>query len=140
MKKLIYKLGFFVLLVTALCSKANAQYEVYFDEQQLRIDYYIFGNADTCYYAFDKYVMEPVWGGTRKSLVDSLGYGDYSFEVLLHDSDIVIYSRGYCNLFGEWQTTPEAENITKGFNESIIIVIRKIIDESTHSDIYIISF
>jgi hypothetical protein len=65
--------------------------------------------------------MEPVWGGARNNLIDNLGYGDYLFEVYLHDSDIMIYSRGYCNLFGEWQTTPEAETITKGFNESVIM-------------------
>ncbi len=110
-----------LLFVTTLNLNVKAQYDVYFTNQQLRIDYYIFGNSDTCYYALDKYVMEPVWGGTRSHLIDSLGYGDYLVEVLLHDSDIVIYSRGYCNLFGEWQTTPEAELTTKGFNESVII-------------------
>ena len=121
MKNFTYKTLLLLLLLTSSFFNANAQYDVHFTNQQLRIDYYIFGNADTCYYALDKYVMEPVWGGTRHHLVDSLGYGDYFVEVLLHDSDIVIYSRGYCNLFGEWQTTPEAEYITKGFNESVII-------------------
>ena len=71
--------------------------------------------------------MEPIWGGTRNCLIDSLGYGDFLFEVLLHDSDMVIYSRGYCNLFGEWQTTPEAEEVTRGFNESVIMPFPKAI-------------
>ena len=121
MKNFTYKTLLLLLLLASSFSNANAQYDVHFTNQQLRIDYYIFGNADTCYYALDKYVMEPVWGGTRNNLVDSLGYGDYFVEVLLHDSDVVIYSRGYCNLFGEWQTIPEAEYTTKGFNESVII-------------------
>ena len=121
MKNFTYKTLLLLLLLASSFSNANAQYDVHFTNQQLRIDYYIFGNADTCYYALDKYVMEPVWGGTRNHLVDSLGYGDYFVEVLLHDSDVVIYSRGYCNLFGEWQTIPEAEYTTKGFNESVII-------------------
>ena len=121
MKSFTYKTLLLLLLLSTSFLKANAQYDVYFTNQQLRIDYYIFGNADTCYYALDKYVKESVWGGTRNNLVDSLGYGDYFVEVLLQDSDIVIYSRGYCNLFGEWQTTIEAETTTKGFNESVIV-------------------
>ena len=75
MKKLFYKLAILILLITSFSFNSNAQYDVYFENQQLRIDYYIFGNADSCYYALDKYVMEPVWGGTRNNLIDSLGYG-----------------------------------------------------------------
>lgn len=121
MKNFIHRIVFLLMSIVLLCPETKAQYDIHFDNQQLRIDYYIYGNADTCYYAFDKYVMEPVWGGTRSNLIDSLGYGDYYFEVLLHDSDIVLYSRGYCNLFGEWQSTPEAETISRGFNESVIM-------------------
>ena len=121
MKKLFYKLAILILLITSFSFNSNAQYDVYFENQQLRIDYYIFGNADSCYYALDKYVMEPVWGGTRNNLIDSLGYGEYCFEVYLNDSDVMIYSRGYSNLFGEWQSTAEAEFTTKGFHESVII-------------------
>lgn len=109
----------FVLFV--LSFSMNAQYDVHFENTQLRIDYYIYGNADECYYALDKYVMEPVWGGTRHYLVDSTGYGDYYFEVMIDDSDVVIYSKAYCNLFGEWQTTAEAEQVSRGFNESVIM-------------------
>ena len=118
--KSILKLSL-ILLVTLFYQEAKAQYDVHFTDQQLRIDYYIYGNADSCYYALDKYVMEPKWGGTRYNMIDSLNYGDYLFEVMLHDSDIVIYSRGYCNLFGEWQTTNEAATVTRGFNESVIM-------------------
>ena len=122
MKNFKHKALLLLLLLTSSFTSI-AQYDVHFTDQQLRIDYYIFGNSDTCYYALDKYVMEPIWGGTRTHLIDSLGYGDYLIEVLLHDSDIVIYSRGYCNLFKEWQSTSEAGFCTKGFNESVIIFI-----------------
>lgn len=121
MNNFILRIAFLLASIALLCPETKAQYDIHFDNQQLRIDYYIYGNADTCYYALDKYVMEPVWGGTRSNLIDSLGYGDYYFEVLLHDSDVVLYSRGYCNLFGEWQTTPEAEMVNRGFNESVIM-------------------
>lgn len=121
MKNILIKLSLLFVFLYAWSFNSKAQYETYFDNQQLRIDYYIFGNADTCYYALDKYVMEPVWGGTRHYLIDSLNYGNYYFKVLLHGSDTVIYSKGYSNLFGEWQNTAEARKVTKGFSESVIL-------------------
>lgn len=127
MKRNISKLCILIAFLMSFCNISKAQYDVYFTDQQLRIDYYIFGNSDSCHYALDKYVVEPKWGGTRSNLIDSLNYGDYLFEVMLHDSDVVIYSRGYCNLFGEWQTTAEAESVTRGFNESVIMPYPKII-------------
>lgn len=127
MKRNINKLCILIAFLMSFCNISKAQYDVYFTDQQLRIDYYIFGNSDSCHYALDKYVVEPKWGGTRSNLIDSLNYGDYLFEVMLHDSDVVIYSRGYCNLFGEWQTTAEAESVTRGFNESVIMPYPKII-------------
>ena len=74
MKRIISKLSLLLIITATLSFNLKAQYDLYFTNQQLRIDYYIFGNSDTCYYALDKYVMEPVWGGARKHLVDSLGY------------------------------------------------------------------
>lgn len=121
MKKYLYTITFMALLLGIMSHNACAQYDVHFTDEQLRIDYYIYGNADSCSYALDKYVVEPLWGGPRYHLIDSLGYGDFLFEVLIHDSDVVIFSKGYCNLFGEWQTTPEAQNVVRGFNESVIM-------------------
>ena len=77
MKNITFKALLLFLSFTSSFFNANAQYDVYFTNQQLRIDYYIYGNSDTCYYALDKYVKEPVWGGTKTHLVDSLEYGDY---------------------------------------------------------------
>ena len=62
-----------------MASISAMDYDIFFTNEQLRIDYYIYGDSDSCTYALDKYVKEPVWGGTRKCLVDTLGYGDYFF-------------------------------------------------------------
>ena len=124
------KKSLLIILSTALIClslKVNGQveYDKYFTDNQLRIDYYLFGNADTVSYALDKLVKEPKWGGPRVHLTDSTNYGMYFVEVTLHDSDIVLYSHGYCLLFGEWQTTDEATKINKGFHESVVIPFPK---------------
>lgn len=115
----------YLLFVLGTFADAQVEYDRYFTDNQLRIDYYLFGNSDTVSYAVDRFVKEPEWGGPRVHLIDDTGYGMYYFEVTLPDSDLVLYSHGYCLLFGEWQTTDEAVNVNKGFHESVIMPFPK---------------
>ena len=114
-----------VLFCLSLKANAQVDYDKYFTDNQLRIDYYLFGNADTVSYALDKLVKEPKWGGPRAHLIDDTGYGKYFIEVRPQGSDEILYSHGYCLLFGEWQTTDEATTTTKGFHESVVIPFPK---------------
>lgn len=125
MKKALFVILSTILIFTNLIVKGQVEYDNYFTDNQLRIDYYLFGNADTVIYALDKLVKEPKWGGPRVQLVDNMNYGMYSIEVMPTDSEEVIYSHGYCLLFGEWQTTDEATKISKGFHESVVIPFPK---------------
>lgn len=112
---------FFIMSAFSL----NAQYDRYFTDEQLRFDYFMFGNADTSVYAYDKMLREPLWGGSKTNLIDVFNYGNYKVEVLLHDSDVVLYSRGYCTLSGEWQTTEESRECWRGFPESVVVPFPK---------------
>ena len=78
-------LTFFVMLFMMPCFSLKAQidYDTYFTDNQLRIDYYLYGNADTVMYALDKLVKEPKWGGPRKQLIDKSNYGVYLFTWVL---------------------------------------------------------
>ena len=125
MKKVFVIIFSTVLLSLSLKANAQVEYDKYFTDNQLRIDYYLFGNADTAMYAVDKLVKEPKWGGPRVQLIDDMNYGRYMFEVTLPDSDVVLYSHGYCLLFGEWQTSDEAQKISKGFHESVVMPFPK---------------
>lgn len=113
------------LLFCGLKVKSQVAYDKYFTDNQLRIDYYLFGNSDTVSYALDKLLKEPKWGGPRTQLVDEMNYGMYYIEVTPENSDLVLYSHGYCLLFGEWQTTDEAKKTNKGFHESVVIPFPK---------------
>ena len=126
MNKALFVILSTILIFTNLKVKGQVEYYNYFTDNQLRIDYYLFGNADTVMYALDKLVKEPKWGGPRTQLIDNMNYGMYSIEVMPADSYEVIYSHGYCLLFGEWQTTDEAKKISKGFHESVVIPFPKI--------------
>lgn len=125
MKKSFIAILSTILIFSGFKVKSQVEYDKYFTDNQLRIDYYLFGNADTVSYALDKLVKEPKWGGPRTQLIDEMNYGMYFFEVTLPDSDLVLYSHGYNLLFGEWQTTDEATKINKGFHESVVMPFPK---------------
>jgi hypothetical protein len=115
--KAIALLAFLLLFVKA----STAQFENYFSDRSLRIDYVHAGTATTEWYALDELIAEPFWGGSKTNLIDTLKFGDYFIEVYDQASNKLIYSRGYGSLFGEWQTIAEAKQLTRSFNETVIV-------------------
>lgn len=125
MKRFTFIILSTILLCLSFKAKGQVEYDKYFTDNQLRIDYYLYGNLETVSYALDKLVKEPKWGGPRTHLIDDMGYGKYFVEVSLPNSDVILYSHSYCLLFGEWQTSKEATKISKGFHESVVIPFPK---------------
>ena len=91
MKKAVFIFLSTILMSFGIDAQSQIEYDKYFTDNQLRIDYYLFGNSETATYAVDKLVKEPKWGGPRAQLVDNMNYGKYRFEVTLPDSDEVLY-------------------------------------------------
>lgn len=117
----------FLLLFTFICtwSALSAQFDRFFHDRTLRIDYVHAGNHDSEFYYFDEMLEEPFLGGSKINLIDTLRYGEYFFEVVDLAMDSVIYSRGYGSLFSEWQTTAEAKLTTKAFTETVVFPFPK---------------
>lgn len=122
-------MGLKIILVIVLSFvgivSAQAQYEKYFSDKTMRFDYYHCGNHDTQEYFFDELKEEPLWAGSKVSLLDSTGYGLQLFKVIDKASGQEIYSRSYCTLFNEWQTTEEARNVRKAMPESVVFPFPK---------------
>src|SRR5271157_3897871 len=133
MKLKFLSLGFVFIPITCylqvLTGPANAEvladapagvsYENYFLDKTMRLDLYHTGNSKEDHFAIDQVVSDGIWPGSRTQLVDRLGLGMYSFEVLDNETKTLIYSRGFCSIFGEWQSTPEAEKESGTFHESL---------------------
>lgn len=115
------KFKIFVLLLGMLTvSKLfGADYSTYFTTESMRVDYSRSGDAehDKCFLIEIK--KEPFWGGSITHLIDTYKYGKYFFEIYDVASGALLYSRGFSTLYGEWQTTAEADSISKAFYESI---------------------
>jgi hypothetical protein len=99
----------------------NVDFDTCFYEKTLLIDYIHSGTGDTEFYALDELLEEPHWGGSKTNLIDTLEYGHYFFKVLDERSRKVLYSRGYSTLFREWQTTAEADTLTRAFTETVVM-------------------
>lgn len=97
-----------------------AQFDNYFLNKTLRIDYYHTGNDSLEYYSIDELIEEPYWGGSHINLIDTFNYGQYKFEVYDYESSKLIYSRGYNTLFNEWKTTDEAKQTWRTFSETVV--------------------
>jgi hypothetical protein len=108
---------------------ANAQEGVRFDDwfepATMRFDYYHAGDARSEEYFFSDLHREPFWAGSHVSLIDDKGYGNQMFRVVDVATDRVIYSRGYCTLWNEWQLTAEAKTVRKSMPESLIFPFPK---------------
>lgn len=98
---------------------SQKNYNEYFENKTLRLDYYHTGNSTEDSYSFDELIEEPYWGGSKVNLIDKFNYGKYKFVVKDIESGNEVYSRTYSTLFSEWQTTEESKKTIKSFSETV---------------------
>ncbi|MBD3178330.1 MAG: peptidase M64 [Candidatus Latescibacteria bacterium] len=100
-----------VVLITLFllpAATAGVEFDDYFTSGSLRIDLYHSGAKDTEFYSVDRIIREKHWGGNPNSLIDTMNLGEYIFFVFDLDTNNLIFSRGFCNLYGEWAVTDMA--------------------------------
>jgi len=64
-------------------------------------------------------VREGPWPGPPDRRIDDTNLGRYFYEVRDTKSGERLYSRGYASIYGEWETTAEAQERRRGFHESV---------------------
>src|SRR5881397_1990958 len=100
-----------VVLVSAVAAAAAAT---------MRLDYYHTGTATQEIFSVDRVVIEPApWPGNPQKTVDETNLGKYLFEVRDRATNRLLYSRGFASIFGEWETTEEAKNVSRTISESL---------------------
>lgn len=114
------------LLLTLLFTSSYAQFNKYFEPKTLRLDYFHCGSSTSEDMFFKELIEEPHWAGNQSNLIDDKEYGNQMLKVYDVATGALIYSQGYCTLFTEWQTTPEALNIKKCYPEAVIMPFPKV--------------
>ena len=113
------KIFLFSLVLVSI--SLQAQFDKFFENKTLRMDYYRTGNHDTEVYSFDELIEEPYWGGSKTNLVDTFNYGNSYVKVFNVENDSLLYSRGYSTLFEEWQTTDESKETWRTLSETVVL-------------------
>jgi hypothetical protein len=114
----------FILLIF-FTLQSFGQFDSYFENHTLRMDYIHSGNSKYEFYAFKQFKKEKYWGGSHINLLETFEYGKYFVKVFDSASGDLIYSRGYGSLFHEWSTTEEAKKFSKAFEETVIMPFPK---------------
>ncbi|MGP1477490.1 MAG: M64 family metallopeptidase [Phocaeicola sp.] len=121
MKKLFL---LFVTLIVAISIPAQ-DFNAYFENRTLRIDYLFSGNYDKQYISLDELVSLPGWAGrhTHLSEVPLAGNG----EVIMRDKTTrnIIYKNSFSCLFQEWLGEEEAKHLNKAFQHTVLLPFPK---------------
>ncbi|MDQ1296351.1 MAG: hypothetical protein QG611_329, partial [Bacteroidota bacterium] len=110
---------FALLLLTLLSAVSMAQnsFDKYFTDKVLRFDYMLAGNwQKTTVYPVGMN-EEPYFSGSKTQLTDPFNYGNLKYEIFDAADNTLIYSRGFCTLYQEWQTTAEAKVMDRSYYE-----------------------
>jgi hypothetical protein len=102
-----------------IINNGNVDFGNYFIDKTMRLDYFHSGTAAEEHFATDRVVSDGIWSGSKRSLIDELELGPYYYEVIDKESRVLLYSRGFGSIFGEWQTIPEAGEVWGTFHESV---------------------
>jgi hypothetical protein len=111
-----------VLATLAVCAGAagaSVDFDRFFIDRTMRVDYFHTGGMGQEIYAVDRIVSDGQWAGSTSRLLDDLNLGKYLFTVVDQQTNRAIYSRGFASLYGEWETIPEAAVKHRTFHESL---------------------
>jgi hypothetical protein len=89
------------------------------EPRTLRVDYVHSGNSTQESFALSGLALEGPWPGPADRRVDDSNLGKYLFEVVELKTNRVWYSRGFASVYGEWETTGEAKDLSRAFGESL---------------------
>ncbi len=99
----------------------KVNFETYFVDKTMRLDYIHRGDVASEKFELVSAKPDGLWAGKTYHLTDPYQLGLYFYEVYDAATNKLLFSQGFCSVFGEWQTTAEAKIANKPFKESIRI-------------------
>jgi hypothetical protein len=114
----------FLLVLPVFCA-GQVVFSDFFLKKSLRFDFLLGGNDTEVVVYPGNMKQEPHWGGSLTNLIDTFHYGTYRFRVFDAASGSLLYSKGFSTLFHEWQTTSEAKEKNRTFQQAAIFPFPK---------------
>ncbi|RLD14454.1 peptidase M64 [candidate division KSB1 bacterium] len=100
---------FFLLIFLPALIWAQVDFQKYFADSTLRIDYYHIGNQQKELITIDQMYLQKFWAGPETKLIDPFNNGKYYVEVFDSSEHRLLFSKGFNTYFGEYQTTEAAK-------------------------------
>lgn len=104
----------------------SAQFDKYFENATLRMDYSHSGRVGIEYFTLERFLKIPEWAGSKVNLIDTLSLGVHKVEMREKATGKLLFSKGYCSLMEEWLTMPEAKNSCGNFQEVMLFPFPKV--------------
>lgn len=124
MKKILFLLLGTLIMITS--TMQGKQFNHYFLDETMRIDYFHIGDDSTEIITLDHVYRYGIWAGSRVNLIDEFNNGRYYAYIYDAESNELLYTKGYDSYFGEYKTsTPAINKIKKTYHESILIPFPK---------------
>lgn len=114
----------FLLALLALPAAAQ-DFDQYFCDSTLRIDYQFVGNANEQHIAVSALSKSPRWWGKRQRLAEVPVRGNGQIAVRSRADHRLIYLNSFSTLFQEWLTYDEARTQTQAFENVFLVPMPK---------------
>ena len=119
-------LSLMIFLSVSITAAQSQTFDRFFENKTLRVDYFHTGTASKELVGLDQAYEEGVWAGSRENLIDTLNRGKYLVKLFDVETNQLIYSRGFSSIYGEWETTQEAQDEkVRSFHESVLVPFPK---------------
>ncbi len=107
----------YILFSVSITLSAQESFDKYFTDKVLRFDFMLAGNSEKTFVYPAGMKEEPFWAGSKKNLINPFNSGNFKYDVFDVTGNTLIYSKAFCTLFQEWQTTAEAKTVDRSFYE-----------------------
>lgn len=126
MKRIIIFISSILILSNVLPAQESVNFDDYFVDKTMRIDYFHSGDAQKEWVTVDQVYQQGIWAGSKRNLIDSFNNGRYYFKIFDSSSGKLIFSKGFDSYFGEYRTTTQAlEGRKRTYHESALIPFPK---------------
>ncbi len=116
----------FILTMLLLSAAVYAQeFNDWFEDRTLRIDYTFSGNVNQQMIAVDELKTIPRWYGKRQRLAELPVEGNGQITVRAHRNGDIIYRNSFSTLFQEWLSYDEAKTTRRAFENVFLVPFPK---------------
>ena len=121
MKRIIFA----SILSTATLHCGAQDFDTFFCDSTIRIDYDFSGTSTQQHIAVDAVYKSNHWYGRRQHLSELPVQGNGQLIVRDHRTQQVIYCQSFSTLFQEWQSYPVSKSSTRSFENVFLVPMPK---------------